>query len=82
MPSQRDLRFVGVDRLAEPAAGAECQAEELQLVGGRSGAVAEKLEALVPHFGVLLVGHQLDAVVERTHGRHQVMAEPRAQEAG
>ena len=71
-----------VDFLAETARCAEREAEELQLVGRRPCTVGEQLEALLAHVRIGLVGEQLDAVVERADRRHEVVAEPRAKQAG
>ena len=73
-PSSASL--VLVDLLAKAAASAERKAEELELIGRGSGAVGKQFEALLPHVRVLLVGQQLNPVVERPHRRHQVMAKP------
>ena len=79
---QRQSCFMRVDAVAEAAGGTEGQAEEFQLVGRRLGAVLEQLETLGTHLRVLLVGHQLDAVVKRPYRRHQVVAQARAEQAG
>ena len=76
------MRFAGVDAVGKAAGRAERQPEEFELVGRSAGTFAEQFQALGPHFGVLLVGHQLDAVVERADRRHQVMAQARAEQAG
>ncbi len=81
-PFERRMGFAGVDFVAEAAAGAERETEKLELVGGRASAVREQLEALFAHVFIGLVAEQLDSVIERTDGRHQVMAEPRAKQAG
>ena len=57
---ERRLCLSRVDLVGEAAAGAERQAEEFELVGGRPSAVREQLEALLAHVGVGLVGEQLD----------------------
>ena len=79
---ERGLRLMRVDRLAEPAGCPERQPEEFQLVGRGPSAVGEQLQALFAHVGIGLVGQQLDPVVERADGRHQIVAEPRAKQAG
>ena len=68
--------------VGKAAPGAESETEELEFIGCRLRAVSEKLDATLAHLRVLLVGHQLDAVVERSYGRHQVMTEPGAEQAG
>src|SRR4051794_38959145 len=73
---------MGVDGLAETASGAERQAKELELVSRSAGAVGEQLQALIAHIRVLFVGQQLDAIVERPDGRHQIVAEPRTKQTG
>ena len=81
-PLKRDFGLVSVDFLAETARCAESEAEELELVRRGPCAVGKQLQALLPHVGVGLVGEQLDAVVERADRRHEVVAEPRAKQAG
>ena len=73
---------MGVDELAEATGGAERQAKELQLVGRCAGTVRKQLKALLAHFGIGLVGKQLDAVVEGSDRAHQVVAEPGTKQAG
>ena len=79
---ERALRLVGVDLFPEAAAGAERQTEEFELVGRRPRAVGEQFEALVAHLRVVLVGEQLDTVVERADRRHQIVAKPRTKQTG
>ena len=81
-PSSAACGLVRVDRFAEAARGAEREAEEFQLVGGGAGAFGEQLEAFLAHVGVVLVGEQLDAVIERADRRHQIVAQARAKQAG
>ena len=54
--------------VAETARRTECQAEEFELVGRCARAFLEQFEALLAHLGVLFVGHQLDAIIERPDG--------------
>ena len=81
-PLDRRMRLARIDLLPEAATCTERQAEEFQLVGCRTRAVAEQFQALFAHVRVGLVGEQLDAVVERAHRRHEVVAKPRAKQAG
>ena len=76
-----DLRFVRIDLFAEPAGSSEGEPEELELVCRRPGAVREQLQALLAHFGVGLVGQQLDAIVERSDWRHEIVAKAGAEQA-
>src|SRR5690606_14775557 len=69
-----------VDAVAEAAGGAEGEAEELELVRARPRALGKQLEAAGAHLRVVLVGEQLDAIVERAHRRQQVMAKTRAEQ--
>jgi hypothetical protein len=71
-----------VDFFAEAARSTESETKELELARRSPSAVSKQLEALLAHVRIGLVGEQLDAVVERAHGRHEIMAEPRTQEAG
>jgi len=57
------FRLVRVNFLAEPAGGAECQPEKLQLVGRCARAVRQQFEALFPHLGISFIGQQLNTVV-------------------
>jgi hypothetical protein len=45
-------------------------------------AVRKQLKALLAHFRIGFVGKQLDAVVERSDRRHEIVAEPRAKQTG
>jgi histidine phosphotransferase ChpT len=64
------------------ATGAERQAKEFELVGAGPRALGEQFKAAFAHFGVLLVGEQLDPVVERPHRREEIVAQAAAQQAG
>jgi hypothetical protein len=79
---QRCSRFLCIDHRAVSAARSKGQTEELQLVGAGFRALREQLEAAFPHFRVLLVGHQLDTVVERADRRQQVVAKPGTKQTG
>ena len=81
-PLDRALRLARVDRVAEPATGAERQPEEFQLVGAGPRAVGEQFHAPLAHRRVLLVGQQFEPVVERAHRRHQIVAQAAAHQAG
>ena len=48
----------------------------------RLGALAEQFEAARAHFRVMLVGKQFEPVVERADRAEQIVAQPRAQQAG
>ena len=72
----------GAGFVTEAAAGTERQAEEFQLVCGRTRALAQQFETPLAHLRVLFVGEQFDPIVERPHRRQQVMAKARTKEAG
>ncbi len=75
-------RFARVDLFAEPAPGTERQAKEFELVGAGPRAFREQLQAALAHLRILLVGEQLDAVVQRADRRQQVVAQTRTEKAG
>ena len=59
----------------------EREAKKFQLVSARPRAFGEQFEAALAHLGVLLVGEQFDAIVERPHRREEVMAQAATQQA-
>src|SRR3546814_14074870 len=78
---QRGLRLARVDLIAESAGCTKRKPEELQLVRGLTRAVGKQLHAARTHFGIALVGQQLNAVIQRAHGADQLMAQPLAKKA-
>ena len=78
----RSTGFAGVDGFAKPAGRTERQPEKLQLVGGRLGAVCKQFETARPHFRIMLVRKQFEAVVQRPNGAEQIVAQARTQQAG
>ena len=74
-PFERGLGLARVDLVAETARRAERETKEFELVGARPRAFGEQFEAALAHFGVLLVGEQFDAIVERPDRRQQIMAQ-------
>src|SRR5205085_11973157 len=81
-PFERKLCLMRVDFLTETACSAKCEPEELELVGRRPRAIGKQLQALLAHLGIGLVREQLDTIVERPDGGHEIVSEPRAEKAG
>ena len=81
-PASATARGMGVDLVTKSAACAKGEPEEFELVRAGAGAFREQLQAPLPHFRILLVCQQFDAIVKGTNRREQVMTETRTEKAG
>ena len=77
-PSPRSYRS---PRRSPPAAP-NARRKNLSLLADARALSASNSRHFSRMSGILLVGQQLDPVVERTDGRHQIVAEPRAKQTG
>src|SRR5258705_195851 len=72
---ERRLGLMRIDFVAEASGRPKRQPEEFQLVGARPRALCKQFKAAFAHLRILLVGEQLDAIVQRADGREQIMAQ-------
>jgi len=74
--------LVNRDRFAKSARRAECEAEELELVGADPRRLFEQLHAARAHFGVLFISQQFQPVGKRANGGQHIVAQARTQHRG
>jgi hypothetical protein len=65
----------------KPPAAPNARRKNFSLLAERAR-FRQQVEAAGPHFGIVLVREQLDAVVERADRAEQVMTQARAKQAG